>query len=64
MTGRLAAEERGIGPPDGPVSLRTDGSRRPSGRLSFFPTAGPRRFEGLDFRGPRRLGEKTRQVHV
>ena len=64
MTGRLAAEERGVEPPDGPVSLRTGGSRRPLGRLSFFPITGPRRFEGLDFRGPRRSGEKTRRVRV
>lgn len=58
MTGRLAAEECGVGPPDGPVSLRTGGPRRPSGRLSFFPTTGPRRFEGLDFQGASLFGRK------
>ena len=40
MTGRPAAEERGIGPQDGSVSLRTGGPRRPSGRLSFFRQRG------------------------
>ena len=60
MTGRPAAKERGIGPQDGLISLQNGGSRRPAGRLSFFPTAGPRRFEGLDFQGASTFGRKDR----
>ena len=61
MTGRLAVEERGVEPPDGPVSLRTGGSRRPSGRLSFFRLQGlgvlrASTFGGLDVRAKRHGG--------
>lgn len=64
MTGRHAAEKHGIELPDGLVSLHRQFPPvfRPA---FFFPTAGPRRFEGLDFWGEaRRSGEKTRQVRV